>query len=148
MRKHSGFTLIELLAVVAIIGILAALAAVSIANATKRARDAQRQRDVSNLKLALELYAQDNGTYPVDLTTGEPLKNYMKVIPKDPKSGTTYTYTVSATKDDYLVWAELEYANAKPSLDVTTTCESDLTKKGNGVAVGTTVKRCFRVTND
>jgi prepilin-type N-terminal cleavage/methylation domain-containing protein len=59
-----GFTLIELLVVIAIIGILASIILVSLKGARGKARDAQRQQDMIQLRSALELYNSDHGSYP------------------------------------------------------------------------------------
>lgn len=64
MNKKKGFTLIELLVVVAIIGLLATLSIVALNNARARARDAKRVGDIKQVQTALELYYNDNGTYP------------------------------------------------------------------------------------
>ncbi len=163
--KLRGFTLIELLAVIAIIGILAAIALVGISGATKRARDAQRKRDVDNLKTALELYNQDEGKYPDELDVLR-TTNYIKTIPTPPKQGPTaptdatkYEYTPDSTNDNYLLRVGLEYTGDKitaPLTPTVVTCSSGVTVKGNGVTASsvssngvTTAKdRCFRVTND
>ncbi len=60
-----GFTLIELLIVIAIIGILASIVLVSFPAAMKSARDANRKSDLKQLQIALEVYKQANGFYPV-----------------------------------------------------------------------------------
>ncbi|MEX2028478.1 MAG: prepilin-type N-terminal cleavage/methylation domain-containing protein [Candidatus Curtissbacteria bacterium] len=92
LKFNFGFTLIELLVVISIIGILSALAVASFSGAQARARDGQRKSDLSAIKKALELAKNDSigGYFPnsfVSLTS-----IYIKVIPKDPKTGTSYTY--------------------------------------------------------
>jgi len=59
-----GFTLIELLVVIAIIGILSSVVLASLNSAREKSRDARRVSDIKQLQLALELYFDDNGTYP------------------------------------------------------------------------------------
>src|SRR5579872_5421721 len=63
--KNKGFTLIELLIVLAIIGVLTGLLLANFIGVRERARDAQRKSDVKQIQTALELYRQDNGTYPI-----------------------------------------------------------------------------------
>jgi len=63
-----GFTLIELLVVIAIIGILAAFGLLAINDAKESARDALRVSDLSQMRLALQLYFYDNQHYPIPVT--------------------------------------------------------------------------------
>jgi len=107
-NNQPAFTLIELLVVIAIIGILTALAVVSLQNSRRSARDAKRISDVKQLQIALELYYQDNSSYPATLTPGETLSSntitYMETIPYPPTtldgdcSTTSYIYS---TSNDY-----------------------------------------------
>jgi len=63
--KKQGFTLIELLVVIAIIAILSAIGLVALNGAREKARDAQRRSDIAQIRTALSLYYDDNGsTYP------------------------------------------------------------------------------------
>jgi len=64
MKRVGGFTLIELLVVVAIIGILATVVVVNLANSQKKARDARRQSDLSQISQALGIYVVDYGDLP------------------------------------------------------------------------------------
>ena len=64
MRKAKGFTLIELLVVIAIIGLLSTLAVVALNSARSKARDAKRIADIKQVQTALELYFNDQNSYP------------------------------------------------------------------------------------
>ncbi len=64
MRKNKGFTLIELLVVIAIIGLLSSIVLTSLSTARTKGRDARRIASFKQIQNALELYYQDNGTYP------------------------------------------------------------------------------------
>ena len=81
-----GFTLIELLVVIAIIAVLATLAVVALQNSRASARDAKRLADVKQMQTALELYFNDNGSYPTSLTSTIATSGivYMTTIPTPP----------------------------------------------------------------
>ena len=65
MKVRSGFTLIELLSVIAIIAILAAILFPTFARARERARIAICASNLTNIALALHMYALDHdGNYP------------------------------------------------------------------------------------
>src|SRR3989344_4520400 len=64
MIKRKGFTLIELLVVIGIIALLSTLAVVALNNARLKARDAKRVADIKQTQTALELYYQENTSYP------------------------------------------------------------------------------------
>ncbi len=112
MRKllgKRGFTLIELLVVIAIIGILAAVVLVSLNSARGKARNAQRQSDIVNISLALEMYYddQDPPAYPATLASLA-AQYFPSGIPTDP-TGTAYTYTPAGTPlSSYTACATLE----------------------------------------
>lgn len=65
--SEKAFTLVELLIVVAIIGILAASVIVNLSLARTRARDARRKADLKSVQTALEIYAEEKGSYPSTL---------------------------------------------------------------------------------
>lgn len=78
MLSRRGFTLIELLIVIAIILILIAIALPNFLEAQIRARVANAQGGMRNLKVAVESYAIDrNGIYPAD---GFELEQYWKEL--------------------------------------------------------------------
>ncbi len=63
-QKQKAFTLIELLVVISIISILVVLAVIALNNTRSRARDAKRVADVKQMQTALELYFNENNSYP------------------------------------------------------------------------------------
>jgi prepilin-type N-terminal cleavage/methylation domain-containing protein len=63
-EKEKGFTLIELLVVIATIGVLASVVLVASRIVQAKARDSQRKANLLQVSKALELYLNDNGTYP------------------------------------------------------------------------------------
>jgi len=64
-NNNFGFTLVELLVVISIIGILSSFAIVSLNSARMKARDALRKGDMAQMRTALNLYYDDNESYPV-----------------------------------------------------------------------------------
>lgn len=85
-KLKKAFTLIELLVVIAIIAVLATLAVVALQNSRASARDAKRLADVKQMQTALELYFNDNGSYPTSLTSTIATSGivYMATIPTSP----------------------------------------------------------------
>lgn len=61
---QSGLTLIELTIVIAILGILAAVIAPRLMTAIDKANVGKAQTDIGNLKMALNMYYLDVGSYP------------------------------------------------------------------------------------
>lgn len=67
MKKQytKGFTLIELLVVIAIISLLSSIVMTSLNSARSKSRDAKRVAELHQIQLALEMYYDKYGTYPV-----------------------------------------------------------------------------------
>lgn len=94
-KNNGGFTLIELLVVIAIISVLSSLVFASLSSARMSARDAQRISDIRQIRIALELYRNENGYYPYypswrlsSNSTWDEFQNdirpYMSKLPVDP----------------------------------------------------------------
>lgn len=129
MKKSTrAFTLVELLITIGIIGILTAAVAVSYNGIRQRARDADRQNDLLQLKINLTSYyqAQVPQRYPVAATkttlnnTNDPLRtalvpNFAREIPLDPKNTGNYVYKYqsNAGGTDYTLFGTLENINNK-----------------------------------
>ncbi len=145
-NSKRGFTLIELLVVIAIIGILSSVVLASLNTARLKARDARRISDIKNLQLALELYADDNdGNYPLALTTLVDPIEYIRSIPVDPSTGNSYRYAsgeATVVGTEYHLGADLEGANmpdndANCSSVATLACYDDVLDGGfDGTAAG------------
>lgn len=71
-NKNKGFTLIELLVVIAIIGLLASVVLLALNSARAKSRDAKRLADVRQFASAVELYFNDNSSYPTAGFTNPP----------------------------------------------------------------------------
>ena len=63
MRKNMGFTLIEVMIVVVIIGILAAVAIPNYSEYVTRSRVTEAISGLSDMRVRMEQYFQDNRTY-------------------------------------------------------------------------------------
>ncbi|MEI6659824.1 MAG: prepilin-type N-terminal cleavage/methylation domain-containing protein [bacterium] len=61
---QKGFTLIELLVVISIISLLSSVVLSALNSARSKARDALRNQDVEQIKIAMNLYYHTNGFYP------------------------------------------------------------------------------------
>jgi len=118
-KKNRGFTLIELLVVIAIIGILSSVVLTSLNSARKKARDARRQSDISQIALAMNMYYDDNdakyysaAAMPTKLDPTNGI--YLNPVPADPGPN-TYTWldnTGDATAQSFCLYATLEMQTA------------------------------------
>ena len=111
-----GFTLIELLLVISILGIMATLISGNFIKSLEKGRDAQRKSDLSTIQKGLELYYEDNLSYPTSLTFGSSLchpsgcdaKMYIKKVPTDPKSSCSYYYVHTSSPERYEIYSTIE----------------------------------------
>jgi len=104
--SSAGFTLLEMLVVIGIIAVLIGFGAVSYSTAQKKARDAKRKTDLKAIQSALEQYystCQDSRfSYPGSIAGGitctTPAITFLSSadMPKDPKSNSSYTYSLAA----------------------------------------------------
>jgi prepilin-type N-terminal cleavage/methylation domain-containing protein len=130
--KQKAFTLIELLVVIAIIALLASIVLIALGGARTKARDTKRIADLSQIGVALQLYYNDNSTYPNcgewSLSTDSnwqttgclqiALKPYISSLPIDPLNAPAggpwdtghylYAYGVANGGADYDLVGELE----------------------------------------
>jgi len=111
MKK--GFTLIELLVVIAMIAILTGVVIASLGSSRAKARDGKRVSDIGQIQLALELYYEQNRSYPTSIyggATPEFQGVYNAITPKDPL-GTNYPYAISPSRINYHLGTTLEQVN-------------------------------------
>jgi len=115
--NRKGFTLIELLVVIAIIGILSSVVLASLNSARTKSRDARRVSDMKQLQLALELYFDDNATYPVQAEGALPAALVgagIAVLPTEPVA-TRQPYQYFGTATSYCVGADMEGTPPTPA---------------------------------
>ena len=137
--------MIELLVVIAILGVLAGATAISIRINLIKSRDAARKSDLNTMQKALEMYVNDNGSYPVgnggkiivgenSVDWGEAFELasgaiYMSELPVDPTNNPPYCYQNGATVQSYQLYARLE--NLKDSSCLAGGCGDVVTCNGN-----------------
>ena len=126
-KLSSGFTLIELLVVVAIIGILSSTVLASLNDARLKSRTTRSIEDLNQLRTALEMYYNDNGSYPPSSGGWGGLytcwgtastnwivglvPNYISSLPRSPNNSTdcSNNYIYSSNSADYkLIWHQPE----------------------------------------
>lgn len=147
-RFLSGFTLIELLVVIGILGVLATMALVALnpAEAQRKARDAQRMKDMTILQSIIEQYVSDTpGQINVsnnytdddanaakkcgdgwlsDALGGANLCSYANVIPVDPSNRTTSVVLTATTTEARLAKYWIYWINNTTSYKICTRLES------------------------
>ncbi|MCD6094463.1 type II secretion system protein GspG, partial [bacterium] len=106
--------------------ILAAIIIATTTSARLQARDSRRAADLDEVRTALEMYFNKEGTYPdhtgCNADTFEDMCNdlisagYLATTPKDPKNTGDYVYCYSGNSDGYVLKAEFE-TNASKALD-------------------------------
>lgn len=96
---QAGFSLTELMIVIVIIGILLGLVFSNL-NVMGDAQNLKAKKEIGDLKLKLEMYRAENGSFPasgsLDALVNNPgdapkWRQYMKALPKDPW-GNDYRY--------------------------------------------------------
>lgn len=102
MKLPRGFTLIELLIVVAIIGVIAAIAVPQYGDYVTRSKLAEATATLSEHRVKMEQFFQDNRTYAAACTTAgsiaaTPTGRYFTYSCELPAVPTATTFTITAT---------------------------------------------------
>lgn len=106
-KKKNGFSLVELIVVITIIAVITAVGVISFSGTNKKSRDSRRMADLEKIRMALEIYRQENGIYPSNSSSLSP--TYIQAWPTDPKSytyyylrgvGSSYTYALDAQMEN------------------------------------------------
>jgi prepilin-type N-terminal cleavage/methylation domain-containing protein len=108
-KKQLGFTMIELIVVVTIMALLTVIAMVSYSTTGTKSRDSKRMADLEKVRVALELYRQEKGFYPLSYALLSP--TYLQEWPKDPKNSTYYyerDYLGVGSSYTYAVYGRME----------------------------------------
>ncbi len=117
-RRQKGFTLVELLVVVVVLAVLAAVVLPKFVNSGQRSKESALKSDLNLLRNAVQLFKTDTGAFPKTLSdlsaTSAPAKGldsggadatitasdwhgpYIDTLPKDPVSGSDFTYTATS----------------------------------------------------
>lgn len=110
MKKGRGFTIIELLIVMAVIAILVGIAIPSFRAMQSEAWKTKAQGDVRVLKIALESYYKNNGSFPAAtgyqtaLLSASP--RILEAALEDPfNPGNPYQYALSNNGSYYVVYS-------------------------------------------
>lgn len=98
MKNRLGFTLIELMVAISIIAVLMAIGVVSYVQANRNARNARRAADMEQVRSALEMYRNENPTYPATTSWSNlmsTLSDYLSQSSQiaDPRGGDDFAYS-------------------------------------------------------
>lgn len=161
-RNSKGFTLIELLVVISIISVLSAIILSSLNTVRKKARDTQRISDMKTMRLALALYYNANGSYPVKspFASVQSINGFLSpyigggIVPCDPShtsiicnsfnGGSGYAY-YSADKSTYHLGVALEQNNISVLASDADSYSGINDFNGNGSSCGLTASGAWGV---
>lgn len=158
-----AFTLVELIVVITILAILGTIAFISFQWYSRDSRDWARIADLNNIQKNLEIYITEKGTYPIpDISANISYSGWLAWIewtvwdgvirnikninkkPVDPLTGNEYTYSVTALKTEYQLWAISESWLIGAKLPVNQTYAAN-TKKATAMIRGTYNQRFLKV---
>lgn len=149
MKKNNiysgGFTLLELLVAIGIMAVLTGMAIFNFNQSRVRARDIQRKNDLKQLQTALELYKNDNNSYPVELgfQTALMSASYTKSVFADPRTGewVDYAYVPAVDLKTYYLGSCLENAADGTKATDTAVCNTKFMTDVNTCSCGPTTPK-------
>lgn len=108
--QKAKFIIVAILGILIIPAILFSTVFLSLNSAREKGRDARRQADLSQIRVGLELYYDEHGSYPFSLNELSP--QYLPTTPVDPKTNIPYQYQRQGDSD-YQVCTQLEAKTQK-----------------------------------
>lgn len=96
LTSKSGYTIVELVIIMAIMAVLFVVLFIFIPDSQLRARDKERETDISTLRGRLEEYYQDAGAYPSQITSS----TFARLDPEVLKDPTGQAITNNALQTD------------------------------------------------
>ena len=115
---NRGFTFVELLVVMSILGILltVAISVINPVSQVNKAKDAKQTSDLTQIRVALDAYYDDNHCYPQSVGFGSSWNTangsvYMQKVPQSPDSSSPYIYeadTNSNCSQWFVLFAKLK----------------------------------------
>jgi type IV pilus assembly protein PilE len=136
--RHQGFTLIEVMIVVAIIAILATVAIPSYQDYIRRGQVAEAGTYLSDLRVKLEQYYQDNRAYSTNGTCG----NGSVSLSPPGRKYFTYTCATAGTYQSYTLTATGSFGRATGN---NFTLTNDGTKGTTQYKGATSTKGCWLI---
>jgi len=106
-KCKKAFSLIELIVVITIIMVVSMIGIVSYQGANYKARDGKRMSDLEKIRVALEMYRQEYGYYPLSASSSL-VSDYLQSWPEDPKGGSYYYNRSIGTSYSYTIDAQVE----------------------------------------
>jgi type II secretory pathway pseudopilin PulG len=117
--------------------------------ARQKGRDARRVADVKQIQLGLELYFDQNNSYPSGLAPLSP--EFLSALPSDPSTGSPYPYAACGPRVYHLA-ASLESSSLgvlADDADMTAVCASDSIRGADSMACdGSASGHCFDIYTD
>lgn len=120
ITNQKGFSLTELMITVSIISTIGTVSAAKLDSSLSAARDANRKMNIRQVQTSLELYYDDNLSYPVyqedsqksweilKSALANPEKQYISELPNDPLNKDKYVFKYWSDGNKFKISYELE----------------------------------------